>query len=137
MLRATRTNQFEKDYKLARKRGKNIAHLENVVDLLANTVRIITMNLETIKQYRNDIINIAREYKADNIRVFGSVARGEATEKSDLDILIHTKQGCSLLDICKMENRLSDLLGIKVEIVTDEGIREELAPYILSEAIPI
>ena len=87
-------------------------------------------------EYRDPILAIAARNHVDNVRVFGSVARGEAHEDSDLDLLVHPSQGCSLLKVCAMENAISDMLGgMKVDILTDGGVRDELAAFIFAEAV--
>ena len=72
------------------------------------------MNLEELKSYREDILKIARRYHAPNIRVFGSVARGPATENSDVDLLVDAAPEQSTLDLISLIQSLSDLLGCKV-----------------------
>jgi len=80
---------------------------------------------------------IAEHYGARNIRVFGSVARGDDRPDSDLDILIDLEEGRSLLDLIAIQQDLEDLLGRKVDVVTEP----ELSPYfrdnVLKEAIPL
>ena len=95
------------------------------------------MDLETLRtHYRAGILQLAEKYKLENVRIFGSIVRGEARDDSDVDILVHPKKGCSLLDISAFEVDMSDLLGgYKVDVVDDQAIREILAPFILSEAV--
>lgn len=95
------------------------------------------LDLPTLRsRYRDAILGIASKHHAGNVRVFGSVARGDAGPESDLDLLIHPNPGCSLLDVCIIEDEVSDLLGgMKVDVLTDGGIRDELAPFILKEAV--
>jgi uncharacterized protein len=97
------------------------------------------MDLQTLRtQYRSAIIQLADQYKLENVRVFGSTVRGEQREDSDLDILVHPKKGCSLLDISGFEIDLSNLLdGQKVDVVEDEAVHERLAPFIFAEAVPL
>lgn len=94
------------------------------------------MNIELLKQKREEIINIAKNHGAYNVRVFGSVARGEADEKSDIDFLID-------YDINKITpwfpvrliRELENLLGEKVDVVTVDGLKERIKPRVLEEAI--
>lgn len=96
------------------------------------------MNLETIRtKYRNQILQIAQKYKADNVRIFGSVVRGENTAGSDIDFLVHFKQGASLLDGAGLDLDLQDLLKCKVDVVSDRAIRSEFRSFILNEAIAL
>ena len=93
------------------------------------------MNLETIRtKYREQILQIADKYKADDVRIFGSVARGESREDSDIDILVHFKKGASLLDEAGLDIDLKELLGCKVDVLSDRVIRDEFRPFILREA---
>lgn len=97
------------------------------------------MNLETLRtQYRASILQLAEKYKLENLRVFGSTVRGEAGSDSDIDLLVHPKKGCSLLDISAFEVGVSELIaGKKIDILDDMVIKPILAPYILSEAVPL
>jgi predicted nucleotidyltransferase len=95
------------------------------------------MNIETLRKYRDKILEIAHEYKAENVRVFGSVARGEEKENSDVDFLVHFKKGASLLDESGLDIDLTELLGCKVDVISDRAIREEFKPFILKEATPL
>jgi predicted nucleotidyltransferase len=80
----------------------------------------------TIKSRREDILDITTKYGAKNIRVFGSMARGEESPDSDLDIIVEMDEGSSLLDIIAIKQDIEDLLGLKVDIVTEASI----SPYI-------
>ncbi len=98
----------------------------------------MALDLHTLRtQYGEAILTIAAAHHIGNVRVFGSVVRGEAQENSDLDLLVHPQPGCSLLGICAMENAVSDMLGMKVDVLTDGGVRDELAPFIFKEAVPL
>lgn len=88
-------------------------------------------------KYGEQIIALAKSHGVDNIRVFGSVARGEATEKSDIDLLVHLCEGTSLLSLAKLDRKLRELTGLKVDIVPDDCLYEDIAPYILQDAIPL
>lgn len=90
---------------------------------------------ELIQAKREDILQIARKYGAYNVRVFGSVARGEADEKSDIDLLVDMEKGRSLLDLIGLLMDLETLLGCKVDVVTVKGLRERIRERILKEAI--
>jgi len=89
---------------------------------------------ETIRQHRQEL---EQKYKVKTIAIFGSYVRGEQKRKSDVDILVEFEKSVSLLHIVSLENYLSDILGIKVDVVPKKNIREELRDAILSEAIPI
>ena len=86
---------------------------------------------------REEILQLAKEYGAYNIRVFGSVSRGEETETSDVDFLIDLEDGRSLLDVGGLVMDLQELLGKKVDVVTEEGLHWYIKKSIQSEAIPL
>jgi predicted nucleotidyltransferase len=77
---------------------------------------------ELLKGKREAILQIAARYGAHNVRVFGAVARGEASEQSDIDFLVDLEPGRSLLDLGGLLMDLKDLLGRDVDIVTEESI---------------
>lgn len=90
------------------------------------------MNIEEIlKNKRNEILDIATRYGARKMRIFGSVLRGEATLNSDVDFLVELETGRSLLDIIAIKQDLEDLLGCKVDVVTEAA----LSPYIRDEVL--
>ena len=86
---------------------------------------------------REEILRIAARHGALNVRIFGSVARGEATENSDVDLLVELEQGRSLLDQAGLMVELEDLLGRKVDVVTEQGLYWLLRRRILKEAQPL
>ena len=81
---------------------------------------------EFLKEKREEILRIAHGHGARNVRVFGSVARGEAKPGSDVDVLVEMEPGRSLLDIIAIKQDLEDLLGRKVDVVTEAAV----SPYI-------
>ena len=92
---------------------------------------------ELLASRREEILRIAAEYGAQNVRVFGSVARGEAGENSDIDLLVELEEGRSLLDQAGLVLDLEELLGRKVDVVTEEGLYWLLRRRILKEARPL
>ncbi len=92
---------------------------------------------ETIRQKRDAILQIAARYGAHDIRVFGSVARGDATEASDLDLIVRFDPGRSLLDHGGLIMDLRDLLGMKVDVIDEEGMRDRFRNHVMKEAIPL
>lgn len=90
---------------------------------------------EFIKINRKAILDVARRYGAVNVRLFGSIARGTATEKSDVDLLVKMDPGSSLLDIIAIKQDLEDLLGKKVDIVTENSISPYMKDEILKDAV--
>ncbi len=96
------------------------------------------MELDNIlRSSREDILKIAAKNGACNVRIFGSVARGEAGENSDIDLLVELEPGRSLLDLAKLVVELEDLLNRKVDVVTEQGLYWLLRRRILTEARPL
>ena len=85
--------------------------------------------------YKPQILALAKQQKVENIRVFGSVARGEETPESDVDFLIHVPKGTDLMDIGGVQWRLEELLNTKVHFVMDSSISPYMVKNILSEAV--
>jgi predicted nucleotidyltransferase len=92
---------------------------------------------ELLQEKREDILRIAAKRGAYNVRVFGSVARGEADSKSDIDILVDMEPGRSLFDLGGLLMDLQDLLGHNVDVVTERGLRERIRERVLKEAIAL
>jgi len=90
-----------------------------------------------IRQRREDILRTAAHYGAYNVRVFGSVARGEAQLDSDIDFLVEMEPDRSLLDLGGLLMDLQVLLGNDVDVVTEKGLRERIRKRVLAEAIPV
>ena len=96
------------------------------------------MNLRDMIQMRRDeIIKVAMIHGARNIRVFGSVARGEADEKSDVDFLVDLESGRSLLDLGGLLMDLKDVLGRDVDVVTERGLNPRIRDQVLREAVAL
>lgn len=86
---------------------------------------------------RDEILAVAARHGARNVRVFGSVARGEADEASDIDLIVAFDPGRSLLDHAGLWLELQELLGCKVDVVSERGIKPRIRERVLSEAIPL
>lgn len=80
---------------------------------------------------------LEQKYKVKRIAIFGSYVRKEQKEESDVDILVEFTKPVSLLHIVSLENYLSDILAVKVDVVPKKNIRKELKDMILKEAVPI
>jgi len=92
---------------------------------------------ELLKARREEILRICDKYGARNVRVFGSVARGEADEGSDIDLVVEFEPGRSLLDHAGLWLELQELLGVKVDVVSSRGIKARIRERVLREAIPL
>ena len=86
---------------------------------------------------REEILRLAERRGAHNLRVFGSVARGEANENSDLDLLVAWEPGRSLMDHAGLVQDLQELLGIKVHVGTEKSLHWYVRDRILHEATPL
>ncbi len=92
---------------------------------------------QLVKEHRDAIIALAAKHGAMKPRVFGSVARGEAGPKSDFDLLVKMEEGRGLLDLIALAQDLRDLLGVKVDVVSEDGLYWLLRRRILKEARPL
>jgi len=92
---------------------------------------------QLVKSKRDEILRIAARHGARNVRIFGSVARGEADEASDIDFLVEMEPGRSLLDLGGLVFDLETLLGRKVDVVTENGLYWLLRRRIVKEARPL
>jgi predicted nucleotidyltransferase len=92
---------------------------------------------ELVKEKRADILALAAKHGARNVRVFGAVARGDADEQSDIDFLVQMEPGRSLLDLGGLQYDLEQLLGCRVDVVTEQGLKARLREEILSEAVTL
>ena len=87
--------------------------------------------LKLTREIEEQVISFLKECGAKKISIFGSYIRGEATPESDLDIIVEFNQSISLLDLVGFELDLSELLGIKVELLTEKSI----SPYIIDDVL--
>ena len=90
-----------------------------------------------VKAKRSEILRLAAQHGAHNVRVFGSLARGQADPDSDLDLLVEMDEGRSLLDLVGLWQDLEELLGSKVDVISEGGLSPYLRDHVLAEAIPL
>ncbi len=96
------------------------------------------MTLEELRsRYRNQILALAERRGAHNVRVFGSIARGDQHSYSDVDFLVDFEPGRSLLDLTGLWLDLESALGCKVDVVSSRGLRPRLASEVLRDAISL
>ena len=93
--------------------------------------------LGVLQEKHDEILALSARHGAYNVRVFGSMARGEADEHSDLDLLVDMEPGRSLFDMGALLVELEELLGRSVDIVTEKGLKERIRPRVLEEAVPL
>jgi len=95
------------------------------------------LTIDALRERRTEIESVARAHGATRIRVFGSVARGDATQSSDLDLLVDLDEGRGLFDLGALLMDLRDLLGCEVDVATEVGLRPRLAQRVLADAIDL
>lgn len=93
--------------------------------------------LDELRSRRSEIFAIAYKHGIADVRVFGSVARGEENNNSDIDLLIRQNRGVSLFEIVDFQYEIENYLGKKVDIVLEDGINKYLKELIFSEAVSI
>jgi uncharacterized protein len=93
--------------------------------------------LSDLRRRRGAILGLSARHGASNVRVFGSVARGDAQAGSDVDLLVELAPGRSLMDLGALLMDLSDLLGVDVDLVTERGLTARIRHRILAEALPV
>ena len=92
---------------------------------------------DIVREKREEILAIARRHGAFNVRVFGSVARGDADEKSDIDLLVDLDAERSLLDLGALVAELNESIGRRTDVVTERGIRNRIRDRIVAEAVAL
>ncbi len=92
---------------------------------------------ELVNEKRADILALAAKHGARNVRIFGSVARGDADEQSDIDFLVQMEPGRSLFDLGGLQYDLEQLLGCRVDVVTEQGLKVRLREDVLREAVAL
>jgi uncharacterized protein len=95
------------------------------------------MSSATLEKHRTEILDLATRHGARNVRVFGSLARGEGREGSDLYLLVTLGEGRSLLDLVGLKQDLEDLVHRPVDVVTERALSPHLRERVLSEAVPL
>ena len=95
------------------------------------------LTIDALRERRTEIESVARAHGATRIRVFGSVARGDATQSSDLDLLVDLDEGRGLFDLGALLMDLRDLLGCEVDVATEVGLRPLVAQRVLADAIDL
>jgi len=95
------------------------------------------LTYDNIKAQKNEIIRVAKNYHAENVRIFGSFVRNEMTEESDVDFLVKFSPQASLFDQAGLIEALSKLLQRKVDVVSERAISPYLQKIINDEAVPL
>jgi uncharacterized protein len=96
------------------------------------------VNLETLRSTnRQTILALAKRHGAANVRVFGSVARGDVSEASDIDLLVELEPGRSLMDLGGLLMDLQAAMGVRVDLATERMLRPEIRERVIAEAVPL
>ena len=95
------------------------------------------MTRQLLQDRRDDILEIARRHGASNVRLFGSLARGNPNLTSDVDMLVRFEPDRSLFDHAALIGDLEDLLGVVVDVVDEEGMAPRFRSVVTAEAIPL
>jgi len=96
------------------------------------------MTLEELRATnRKAIMRLAADCGARNVRVFGSVARGETDSRSDVDFWVDLEPGRSFLDLARLRRKLEQLLTVRVDVVSSRGLRDRVPETFLRDALPL
>lgn len=96
-----------------------------------------TMTLDALRSHRDAIVAIARRYGAHDLRVFGSVARGDAGRESDVDLIVRFEPNRSLFDHGGLLMDLRALLGTKVDVIDEEAMGARFRTAVSGEMVPL
>jgi predicted nucleotidyltransferase len=96
-----------------------------------------TITLEELRRQKDRIVALAERHGAHNVRVFGSVARGQANPESDVDLVVDFERGRSLMDHGELMMDLEEVLGCRVEVVSERGLRDRFRARVLADAVPL
>jgi predicted nucleotidyltransferase/DNA-binding XRE family transcriptional regulator len=92
---------------------------------------------ELLRRRRGEVLDRAARCGASNVRVFGSVARGEDTSASDIDLLVDLAEDVGLLGLGRLEREIGEVLGVAVDVVPASALKARLRDEVLSEAVPL
>lgn len=92
---------------------------------------------ELLRKERDKILEVAARHGARNVRIFGSAARGEANDQSDVDFLVEMEPGRTLLDMGGLLMDLRELLGRDIDVVTERGLKPRIRARVLRDAVAL
>lgn len=119
---------------LAKRAGTSQARVSSyergaVVPTASTTERLLRaarpLPSEALRRHRHAVVRLARHHRVGNVRIFGSVARGDDTPTSDVDLLVTPEPDASLLDLSAFAVEVEDLVGCEVDVTSDRGLRPE------------
>lgn len=94
-------------------------------------------NERALARHRSRVIAAGRRYGAGNLRVFGSVARGEERGESDVDLLVDLEPGRTLVDLAGFRREVADILGVEVDVATEDMLKPRARKRVLADARPL
>ena len=92
---------------------------------------------DLLREKREEVLRLIARYGGSNVRVFGSVARGDFGPESDIDLLILPGPGMGLFEKAALERELAELLGCRVNLVSERGLRPRVRERVMQEAVPL
>lgn len=92
---------------------------------------------DKLRHQRRQLLNAADRHGVGHLRVFGSLARGEATAESDVDLLVDLKPGHTLLDLAAFRREAGEILDLPVDVATADMLKDRIRDEVLSEALPL
>ncbi len=95
------------------------------------------VTLDEVRQHRQEIVAIGQRHGVTNVRVFGSVARGEADEQSDLDLLVDASSGTGMFALTAFALDVEALLHVFTQVATPAGLKRRIRDRVLAEAVPV
>ncbi len=106
---------------------------------MSEQLKQATPTLDDLRAHRDEILALAERYGAYDVRVFGSVARGEATSESDIDLIVNARPGTSVFELVGLWLDLKDLLGREVSLITDDRSphNERFMRRVLKDVVPL
>ena len=105
--------------------------------IVANPIPVPRSLARVLELHENEVKRIAARNGATNVRVVGSVARGEEHEGSDIDLLVDFSPGRSLFDHAQLVDELKALLGVSVDVVSSRGLKPKVRERLLRDARPL
>ena len=104
---------------------------------MSETASRRAVGIDEVRRHRAELAAIGKRYGVENIRVFGSVARGEADDSSDLDLLVDVLPGRGLLALSGFAGEVDDVLQVFTQVATVNGLRPRIRARVLAEAVPL
>ncbi|TDQ42359.1 nucleotidyltransferase family protein [Aureibacillus halotolerans] len=92
---------------------------------------------QLLSNHRHEVLSFAKENGIVNVRLFGSTARGEDHNESDIDLLVDIEDGCTLFDVIRFKQSVEDLLGKRIDVVSEHALHQTIRGSVLDEAVDL